>query len=1635
MSMFAGYEIIEHVAETPHSLVYRARREGQTSTVIIKNLRTEYSTPAEVARFKHEFDLIRGLDIDGIVRVLEVIDDEGRVALVMEDFGGVTLKEILKDGFTIERFLELAIRLSEILGQIHRRNISHRDIKPLNILMNREADIVKITDFGIAAEFTRQHEAISDPSVMEGTLAYISPEQTGRMNCAVDYRTDLYSLGVTFYEMLTGELPFMAQDAMEIIHAHIAKVPERPDKLNPGIPAVLSDIVMKLMSKTAAQRYQNCFGLAADLRECLRQFKAAGRIDPFPLGRHDTALRFILPQVLVGRDEELELLHDAFRRVSRGGLELLLVTGEPGIGKSALVNEIHKPIVEKRGFFISGKFDQFWRSVPYSAIIQAFQSLARQLLCESDDRLSRWREKIMAALGPNGKIITDAIPEVEHIIGKQADIPELGPEETQNRFNLIFKNFVRVFAGRTHPLVLFLDDLQWADSASLSLIQTIAADKDLRYCLCMGAYRNSEVAAHHPLMLMADALRASGVVVNTAVLGPLMPEDVEQFIACFLRCDPEVARPLARIIHAKTKGNPFFVNQFLKNLYDEHIITQDAQGAWTWDMAKVQALQVTDNVVEFMAGKLHDLPDEPRRLIQICACIGNRFDAPTLAAVTGQTVDELLFTLDTLIQDGLINISGGLYRFHHDRIQEAADSLLSPAERELIHYVIGTLDLGRTPDDQLFNRIFYIVDQLNQGRGLITDPVERARLADLNLKAGIKAKDSTAYAAAVSYLGTGLELLDESAWERDYKLAYALSLEQMECQYLNRGFAEAERLFTIIIDHAANRIDKARAYRTMLVMYTAYRPPKEAIELGLKGLAMFGIKIPIDVGKAPVAWELVKTRRLLKKIPLEKIPDLPLIQDDDTLAAHEIMLATGLPAYYVNPNLFALFGLKGVNDNLKHGRLMPHSAVAFIVLANIIQTATGDYELSYRIGEMALKLNEKLGNRKLMGQVQHIFAFFIQHWKKHVRHDYEIFARVYELSLDAGDFIYAGHSINAGAEARVRYCQDIDALLADLRRYQDFMHTLKDPLIAGQYQLLTRWLMAMKGLTPERTDISGDGFDHAAAIDYLRQTDNYFGLCITLFPKLLLLSWYGEYEQALAVGTEMDRHIHILLGTLLTADHCFHYSLVLTGLLRQGEVARARKFKAVLRRNQRKLLVWARLCSENFKHKHDLVAAEMAALEGRYDRAAQLYHAAIDGARQSEYALDEGIACERLAQMYFSTSAREEAGLFLRRAYLRYRSWGAAAKTKDLEEKYAEFVRSEVRTSGSGTMTQTTATQTSTRLLDLATVMQVSQVISSEIMLDRLLQKTMHMSIVNAGAERGCLILESDGRMMIEASEDVGKAESSVLQSVPLEEGVGLSRAIVNYVSRSGKPLILANAMSEGAFMNDPHVVQQRCKSILCTPILNKGKLSGILYMENNLIAGAFTPERLEILGIIASQAAISLENAKLFDLATTDGLTKLFVHRYFQLMLDAEIQRSRRYSRPFSLAMIDIDDFKRFNDTYGHQLGDEVLRAVARTIRRNTRNVDVSARYGGEEFVIIFPETDLDAALTAAEKVRRCVEQTAVPHAGGNLKVTISLGLAAFPRHAQTKDDLIRSADGALYASKREGKNRVSVGEKIEPS
>ncbi|HON59488.1 MAG TPA: serine/threonine-protein kinase PknK, partial [Smithella sp.] len=1006
MKRIADYVLREKIDESRSSISYLGYKDGDERSIVIRVLKTKHPSPSEIARFRQEYELIQSLDVEGIVKTFDIVGQGDIFALILEDFDGVSVKSLLerKEKFDLKSFLNISAKIAETLGNLHKKWIVHRDIKPHNIFINQKTVTVKITNFGVSALLTHENDEIYNPDFITGTLAYMSPEQTGRMNRAVDYRTDLYSLGITLYEMLTGEKPFVSNDPMELIHSHIAVVPRPPVRLDPGIPQVISDIIMKLLSKNPEERYQNSLGLLADIEECARRLDSANHIEKFPLASKDISIKFNIPQIVVGREQELQKLVSAFERAAEGAAEMMFILGYPGIGKSALIHEIQRQILEKRGYFIFGKYEQFRKDVPYSSIIQAFQGLIKQLLSESDQRIRVWREKIAAALGPNGRVITDVIPDVEFIIGRQPDVEPLGPEESQNRFNVVFQKFINIFAAAEHPLTIFLDDLQWADSASLNLIKTIMTGSATKYLLLIGAYRDNEVGPHHPLAIALDEIQKKGGIISSISLAPLDVENVNKMLMNVLRCRKEDSVELAKLIHEKTGGNPFFVNQFLKNLYDSKIIDLHPKIGWTWEMEKIQEMQFTDNVVEFMAQKISSLPEKTRDTLKVCACIGNRFDLETLSIVLEKKIEEALADLSTAIQEGLVSLFGNMYKFHHDRIQEAAYSLLTAKERERIHLKIGNVTLAHTPADQLFKRIFYIVDQLNQGRHLIENPAERQHLARLNLQAGIKAKDSTAYSAASKYLGAGRELLSEMAWKTEYDLAYALYKELMECQYLERNFEEAERLFQIIIAHAGTRIDKAKAYNTMLVLYTSSRPPKEAIELGLEALRMFGINLSVDTGKETVARELRRARNLLRKIPLEKILDFPLIQDQETLAAHEIMLNTGVPAYYVNPNLFALFALKGVIDNLKHRRLMPHSAVAFVTLANIIQTATGDYEFSYRVGEMALKLNEKLGNRKLMGQVLHIFAFFIQHWKKHIRHDYDAFAKVYELSINAGDF-------------------------------------------------------------------------------------------------------------------------------------------------------------------------------------------------------------------------------------------------------------------------------------------------------------------------------------------------------------------------------------------------------------------------------------------------------------------------------------------------------------------------------------------------------------------------------------------------------------------------------------------------------
>ncbi|MFK0729688.1 MAG: ATP-binding protein, partial [Gloeotrichia echinulata HAB0833] len=876
----SGYQIIEKIYESANSLVYRGILNSDNQPIILKILKENYPTSAELNRYKQEYEITHSLNTDSIIKAYELQRYKNSLVMLLEDFGGQSLKLLISQyQFSIEEFITIAIKTTEGLAAIHAANIIHKDINPANIVYNSETGQLKIIDFGISTRLSLENQTSGNINQLEGTLAYIAPEQTGRMNRAIDYRSDFYSLGVTFYELLTHQLPFETNDPMELVHCHIAQRPKRPDKIIPSIPLTLSNIIIKLLAKTPEERYQTAWGIKADLETCLQQLKTVGKISQFPLGCQDISDEFHISQKLYGREKEITQLLTSFDRVSRGSTEMILISGYSGVGKSALVNELHQPVTCQRGYFVKGKFDQFKRDIPYAAITDAFEYLILQLLGEPEIILQTWKNKILKALGNSGQIIIDVVPDLEKIIGKQPPIEQLPPIETQNRFNLFFKKFIGVFMQKEHPLVIFLDDLQWADLPSLKLIELLITDSDTQYLLMIGAYRSNEVSSTHPLILTLEQLNEAKAKFDTIILQPLALNQVKQLISDTLNRSTDESEPLAELLIHKTGGNPFFINQFLQYLYQQNFLifkpselntnTSNEIRYWHWDIDQINQIGITDNVVDLMVKKIEKLDEKTKNVLKLAACIGHQFDLEILSIINQQSKTCTARELQPALQEGLIvplsnnyNIpllwnheemadatseisdrfipkfpDSIFYKFLHDRVQQAAYILISEDKKKEFHLKIGKQLLENTKEDELKENILDIVNQLNIGIELITHQPERDRLAQLNLIAGQKAKASSAYEPALRYLETALELLSIDSWLNEYDFTLAVYTETVEAQYLNTEYKQAEKLSTLVLQNAKKVIDTVKIYELKIQSYCAQLQLQSAIDTAIDILA------------------------------------------------------------------------------------------------------------------------------------------------------------------------------------------------------------------------------------------------------------------------------------------------------------------------------------------------------------------------------------------------------------------------------------------------------------------------------------------------------------------------------------------------------------------------------------------------------------------------------------------------------------------------------------------------------------------------------------------------------------------------------------------------------------------------------
>jgi predicted ATPase/signal transduction histidine kinase len=1461
-----GYRLRAPVQESTSTIVYRAERERDGRPVILKLLKPEAATPAAVARYRHELEVLESLRIPGVVRVLGLETVRGLPMLVLEDFGATSLARLRREQrFGLDRVLDIAARLADILGEVHDRGIIHGDLNPANILLNPDTGELALADFGSSIQISSDPTAPGSTPALVGTLAYMAPEQTGRMNRRVDHRADFYSLGVTLYELCTGRLPFDTGDALELVHSHLARHPVPVHELDPAVPGAISDIVAKLMAKMPEERYQNARGCAHDLRACQAQLQSRGHVERFELGEHDVVERFRIPPRLYGREHEQRALRAAAERVLAGAKELLLVTGHPGIGKSALVNELALPSVRGRAYFIAGKFDQYQRNVPYSALASAFGGLVGQLLTEREQRLAGWREALHTALAPNAQVLVDIIPDLAFLLGPQPPVASLGPSETENRFHLVFQRFLEVLCSAEHPLLLFLDDLQWADTASLRLMRRMMLDPAVSHLLVIGAYRADEVDAAHPLEPLFAALRAEQVTIERVELGPLGIEHVRQLLTAALQRDPDDCAELAELVVAKTGGNPFFVDQFLRTLHQDRLLVFDRTlRGWRWDLAVIRALGITDNVVELMIDRIRKLPQATQRVIELAACAGNAVDTATLAVLCEEDPIAVRGHLEPAVTLGLLvplpapearSTNGahapapGAHAFAHDRVQQAAYALVADEDRGQIHLRIARLLEQALAPAQREQRLFELAEHYILGAAWIDDPVERVTVARLCLAAGRRAQASMARDGALRFLRAGQALVPAPGWREHYELTRDLALTTLEIAYLTDHLDEAGRLSEEILANARDVLDRVAVHELQITFHAIQGRLVEALTVGHEALALLGVVLP----REPAARQALE-QELCAELDLDEagfaaLEHLPALADPHEANVMRLLIRASGSAYLTDPGLWTLIVATMAVRSMHHG----HSALAALSYASyggVLCSKGQDLERGYRFAALAMRLIERFPDPALAVKIEGTFFMLVMPWSRPMRDYVEPHRALIQRALQVGDIEYACFTAVQCSKLRYLLGEPLDDVHREQLAYLALIERHHMPfarVLAGVWEQLVRALLSPTGFSSEPEDL---------------QPHPHIGIyqCCSL---TILRYVAGEYEAALEVAQDGAQYAGAGAGTLILAEHTAWYSLAILAAL-PADPERARALLDQVERSQALLGRWAALVPENFRHWHTLIEAERARVRGDTLATMALYDEAVEIAGAGGHLCEEAVAGERAARFYAGLGRAKIARPYLEHAYHAYRRWGAQAKVLQMEAQHPWLARRPASAMESSTAS-TPSSSGSSQMLDVESVVRASQAISSQLVLDALLAELMKIIVENAGAQRGYLLLVQGGGLAIEAEGDAAAARYRALPSLALDRYAdALALSAVAYVARTRKSLVLGDASAEDQLAHDSYIRAHGPRSLLCAPIARHGDLVGLVYLENNLAADAFTPSRVEMVQMLASQAAISIENARL---------------------------------------------------------------------------------------------------------------------------------------------------------------------------
>jgi predicted ATPase/serine phosphatase RsbU (regulator of sigma subunit)/tRNA A-37 threonylcarbamoyl transferase component Bud32 len=1489
-----GYEILSRVLTQSKRDLYIAFSKALNKKVIVKNVSSGDDLNPAVVNLRNEYEIIKYLSDELELQAYDFIKHTDGFALVMDYIEGPSLREKITQGpMEIDTFFHYAIELTHKLQKIHSKKVIHKDIKPDNVIVENETNTLVLIDFGISTRLQKQESNWTPPNVLEGSIPYISPEQTGRMNRIVDYRTDFYSLGVTFYEMITGRLPFESEDLLEVIHSHLAKLPEPPVKIRPNLPLVLSDLILKLMNKTAEDRYQSARSIYLDLYRCYEEWKSTGKIDYFTLGEKDLNEEFKIPQKLYGREKEVEILLSEYQATSTTGTSrVILIGGYSGIGKTSLVKEIYKPMTASRGHFLAGKYDQYNKNVPYSAIIQAFTGLVKSILTEPPDSIAIWKMKIFSAVGVNGKILTDVIPELEFIIGPQPPLEVLSVQENANRFYVVFQNFIKVFTDSANPMVIFLDDLQWADNASLELLKNLLTDSSVKYLFLMLSYRDNEVDGTHPFSEFVNFLIKENVQVTKILLKTLEINDVKNLLSDALQVSPTKVENLSSIVLSKTAGNPFFISELLKQLVSDNLIyfKHSTTQTWHWDEEKIKESEISSNVLELLLNRIRKLNLGSQTLLKYSSCIGINFDLQTLVSIS--QVNGTIFQKNLLetIQEELIVPLGGSFRilymdfseignfkkdlkfkFQHDRIQQACYNLLTEQEKSEIHLHIARIFYERYKLFKEEELLFEIVSHYNQALSLLPE-TEKSLVLDLNLKAAQKAKQSNAYLSSLNMLKTAYQLYQQIPENK--QILFLIFEELSELEYLNGNLEEAEVYAFKALNLAETTIEKVRIYDMLITQFSARGMYDKALENIIAALKLVGLELPNDNYQEFISKENQKIVDLINKKSISSLVELPLMEDPLKVAGVRILIGAVPTAYNKVPELFPIISILMTRLHLEFGNL-PDS-YGYSMYGIILNTLYGKYQEAYEFTDLALNVSEKYKNTRGITKACNILANYAIPFVRHIKYAEDINAKCVRSSLESGELLHGSYGAMNDAINIFYQGKRLDKVSEKLELLYSYAKRTKSNLaidtILGVLLIIEN--LKRTSLDLEITYFQWNEFDELKFLELCELHQSKFPICLFKVMKAKVFLIYGKYEKALIELETAKDLLYSITGQYSLTEHNFNTSLVLTLLYKSLSIEKRKEALKIIKENQKQLKIWATSCSENYLHKYLFIEAQLARLTYKNWKAAKYYDTAIIEARKNDFIQNEALFLEIAAQFWMSKGNNKIANQYLHESYQRYKAWGAESKCLLMLETYVDFLtdykkspttisRPIIPSAGAGKVTQTELYTTQT--LDLQSVFKSSSAISSEIKLENLLKKLLNILIENAGAQKGVLLLKRSRDWKVEA---VGNAADNQVEllGIPLQEFIDLPHSLIYYVERTKESVVLDKATRDERFQADEYIKKNQIKSILCSPILKQGELLGILYLENNLTEDAFTFDRLQVISLLSSQAAISIDNAFLYD-------------------------------------------------------------------------------------------------------------------------------------------------------------------------